>query len=234
MTRMPRVEAPEWLDQGRGTPEDAAQNLAEMWRLNRWLGGQRALTRHLYPRLARRNGSATVLDLGTGGAEGARAIATWGRRRGLRLRIIGVDWAARNLAAASSRGQGEAALSLLQADALRLPLAGASVDYVISTLFLHHFAPDAAVELLRRAWVHARRGLIFSDLVRGNLPALAFRFLRPLFARHPFTRHDGEISIRRAYTPAEARKLAQDAGIPRARVYTHWPWRLTLVVDRPE
>ena len=65
------------------------------------------------------------------------------------------------------------------------------------------------------------------------LPGLAFRLVQPVLARHPFTRHDGQLSIRRAYTPPELRALAAAAGLEGARVYTHWPWRMTLVVDHP-
>jgi hypothetical protein len=107
------------------------------------------------------------------------------------------------------------------------------VDYVLATLFLHHFAPAQAVALLRTAYGLARRALIVSDLVRGRLPLLAFGLVRPVFARHPFTWHDGLLSIRRAYTPAELRDLAAQAGLPQARVHTHWPWRMTLVAERP-
>src|SRR6266852_850189 len=68
LPQVPRVEEAEWLDQGRGSDADVAANLDEMWRLNRWLGGMSALTRHLYPRLRSSPGPCTVLDLGTGSA----------------------------------------------------------------------------------------------------------------------------------------------------------------------
>lgn len=227
-----RRDAPEWLDQGQGGPADVAANLAEMWRLNRWLGGLRALTRHLYPRLRRHPGRATLLDLGTGSADIPRAIAGWAAAQGRPVTITAVDWAARNLAVARARLDGWPAVSLLQADAARLPLAPRSVDYVVSTLFLHHFGPAAAVALLRAAYAVTRRALLVSDLVRGRLPLLAFGLVQPVLARHPLTRHDGAVSIRRAYTPAELRALALEAGLPQPRVYAHWPWRMTLVVER--
>lgn len=229
--RLERFDAPEWLDEGRGSPADVAANLAEMWRLNRALGGLAALTRHLYPRLHRHPGRATVLDLGTGSAEVPRAIAAWAAARRRPVTSIGVDWAARHLAVARAHGRA-APVPLLQADAAHLPLAPRSVDYVITTLFLHHFAPAAAVALLRAAYAVARRALLVSDLVRGRLPLLAFGLVQPLLARHPFTRHDGAVSIRRAYTPGELLALAHAAGLPQPRVHTHWPWRMTLVVDR--
>jgi SAM-dependent methyltransferase len=231
--RLPRVDEPEWLDQGRGSSADVADNLDEMWRLNRWLGGLSALTRHLYPRLAAAEAPCTLLDLGTGSAQVPLAIARWARAHQVAAKVIGLDWAPRNLAVARWRTNVGAQVSLLLADSQRVPMRERAVDFVISSLFLHHFAPEAVVDLLRSSYGLARRGLIMTDLVRGVLPGLAFGLVQPVLARHPLTRHDGQLSIRRAYTPAELRALAAAAGLSNARVYAHWPWRMTLVAERP-
>ncbi len=229
-----RVEESEWLDQGRGSDADVAANLDEMWRLNRWLGGMSAVTRHLYPRLLASTVPCTVLDLGTGSAQMPVAIARWAREQHAPVSVYGLDWAARNLAVAHRRIQGYEQVRLVLADSRCPPLAERAADFVISSLFLHHFAPEPAVELLRVAYGVARRALIMTDLVRGVLPWLAFGLVQPVLARHPLTRHDGGLSIRRAYTPAELRGLAAAAGLTNARVYAHWPWRMTLVVDRAD
>jgi SAM-dependent methyltransferase len=229
---LPRVDETEWLDQGRGSDADVDANLDEMWRLNQRLGGLGALTRHLYPRLRATQAPCSVIDLGTGSAQVPLAIARWARDHQCALQVYGLDWAARNLAVARRRASSYAEVSLLRADAQRLPIAEQSADFVIASLFLHHFQPRAAADLLRGAYRVARRALIMTDLVRGRLPLFAFRLVQPALARHPLTRHDGTLSIRRAYTPAELRGLAAVAGLPGARVYAHWPWRMTLVVDR--
>ncbi len=231
----PRVDEPEWLDQGRGSSADVADNLDEMWRLNRWLGGLSALTRHLYPRLAAANAPCSLLDLGTGSAQMPLAIAGWARTHQVSVKLIGLDWASRNLAVARQRATANhcAQISLLLADSQHPPLPERAVDFVISSLFLHHFAPVAVVDLLRAGYGLARRTLIMSDLVRGVWPGLAFGLVQPVLARHPLTRHDGRLSIRRAYTPAELRALAAAAGLTNARVYAHPLWRMTLVADRP-
>src|SRR5258707_4052609 len=100
LPQVPRVDESEWLDLGRGSDADVAANLEEMWRLNRWLGGMSALTRHLYPRLLASQGPCTVLDLGTGSAQMPRAIAGWARAQRATVSVYGLDWAARNLVVA--------------------------------------------------------------------------------------------------------------------------------------
>ena len=46
------------------------------------------------------------------------------------------------------------------------------------------------------------------------------------------SRHSGALSVRRAYTPEELNRMAVRAGLPGARVFTHFPWRMTLVVEK--
>jgi hypothetical protein len=228
-----RLEQPELLDLGYGLPADVAENLHEMWRANRLSGGLRALTRHLYPRLtACKKSSMTLVDLGTGSAEIPKMIERWAQLHYLDVQIIAVDWAARNLAMAHRHIVGSSGISLLQADGVRLPFPPESVDFVISSLFLHHFPPDDVIQLLRSVQGHTRQGIIMTDLTRGWLPLVAFKLAQPIMARNFLTRYDGACSIRRAYTPDELRELAQAAGLPNVQVFTHWAWRMTLVTDR--
>jgi hypothetical protein len=59
----------------------------------------------------------------------------------------------------------------------------------------------------------ARLGVVVNDLARGRVPlALAWLTLHAV-TRNPYTLHDGPLSVRRAYTPAEATSLAEGAGL---------------------
>jgi hypothetical protein len=123
---------------------------------------------------------------------------------------------------------------------MELSLAAGSVDYVISSMFMHHFCPAGLVRLLKDADRLARAGIIMSDLVRGRLPLMAFQLIAPVFARNRLTRHDGALSVRRAYTPHELEDAARAAGLlgsdrhmaEGGQIFSHFPWRMTLVIDK--
>ena len=227
-----RLEQEELLDQGIGTRRDVAQNMAEMQRINDLLGGTRALTAHLYPRLLVQTTPVTVVDLGTGGGGLPLVLVQWARKLNLNLRVLGVDWSVRNLESAVPSVRHAPEIHLLQANALNLPIPPGGVDFVISTLFMHHLAPETLVRVLREAYDLAQCGVIMSDLVRGWAPYYAFKLIAPVFARSYLTRHDGALSVRRAYTPQELYRLARRAGLPHPQVHTHFPWRMTLVVQK--
>lgn len=226
-----RKDQPELLDQGEGSTADVRDNLKEMWRANRYLGGTQALTCHLFPLLRQGTNQTTVVDIGAGSGELGAFLAQWAKQNGLRVMVCALDISERNLSIA--RENTICDVHLIQADACRLPFAGNQVDYIISTLFLHHLSPEQVINLLRETYIRARRGIVMSDLVRGYLPLLAFRLIQPVFARHYLTRYDGMLSVKRAYTPSELRSLAEASGLKSARVYHHFPWRMTLIAEKP-
>jgi hypothetical protein len=226
-----RVDCPELLDQGVGTNEDVKANFADLWRINRYLGGVKAITQHLYPRLLAHTGTITLVDIGTGSGDIGAVITRWARQHRIALNLWGIDLSARNLML--TRSPPNMTLDTrIQADALHLPFKIGSVDYYLSSLFLHHLSPDNLIKLLATTFQSANKGIIMSDLTRGRLPQIAFKLGQPIFARNFLTQHDGMASIRRAYTPDELLYLARAAGLSKVRIYRHWGWRMTLVAEK--
>jgi ubiquinone/menaquinone biosynthesis C-methylase UbiE len=234
--RLPvRIDAEEWLDQGHGTPEAIDQSLADLSRINRWLGGTRGLAIHLCPRIRGcRAEQVRVLDLGAGGCTIPQTLARWAHRESIPVHIFALDLRHAHLRWARRNVQAWPEIAFVQGDVLAAPVAEGSVDFVISSLFLHHFTAEALIQVLP-TWVRlARKSLIMTDLVRHPLPYWFMKATSPVFAHSAITRHDAAVSIRRAYRPQELQRIANEAGFPQARVYAYFPYRMTLVIDQLE
>ena len=99
------------------------------------------------------------------------------------------------------------------ADGRGLPFADGAFDIAHASMVVHHLDPDDAVAFLRELRRVARHGLVVNDLVRGRLNWLGAWLLIHATATSRFTRHDGPLSVRRAYTRAELLDLVAAAGL---------------------
>jgi ubiquinone/menaquinone biosynthesis C-methylase UbiE len=118
------------------------------------------------------------------------------------------------------------------ADALALPFAPGSFDYVASSLFLHHFSDGQAVELLAAFLRIARRAVVAIDLERSPLLHFALPALGTAMGWCAVTRHDARRSVEAAFRASELAALARAAGARSVRVRSFVPWfRLSLVAS---
>ncbi len=218
-----RVDQPELLDEMACSDEEAVRSLDDLRWLNRLIFGIPATLGVLHGWLRDATAPATVLELGTGSGQMAQALAQWAARERRTVRVIALDFTQRHLAHARRWNErlGTPAVHLLGGDALALPLADQSVDYVTSSLFLHHFDDAALLRLFAECRRVARRGLVMSDLWRHALPFYLYKGVaEPLLVRSPVTRTDSTISFQRAYRPDEIAAIAGQA-LPGVRVVLH-------------
>jgi hypothetical protein len=112
-------------------------------------------------------------------------------------------------------------ITLIQGDALDLPVRPESVDIVISAMTLHHLSPEEAARYLVEIDGAARRGWVVNDLVRGRIAHGLVWLLTRLLTRSAMARHDGPLSILRSYTPPEVTALCEKAGLFDVRIVHH-------------
>jgi len=213
------------MDDPAESIDELAENLRDIERANRWLGGIAPVRSAIF-----RLGASSVLDVGCGSADIPLALVAEARKRGATLRVTCLDSSPQMLAIAQARAGSEPALSFVQGDGRALPFPDGAFDAVTCNLALHHFDPPAAIGLLREMRRVARLSPIISDLRRALMGYVGASLLSRIFTRNRFTRHDAPLSTRRAYTPPEACELARQAGWrnPRAR---RGPFYRMLVID---
>jgi SAM-dependent methyltransferase len=175
-----------------GLPEEQVARVhRDLTRIHRMLGDTRTIVAALRrdPLPVRR-----VLDVGCGQGGVLRDI-----RSRLRVDTIGVDL--------KPPVELNVPFSIIRADAVSDGLPAADVAF--SMYLGHHLSERQLVKLIRNVGRSCRRFLLL-DLVRHPLPLAMFRlFVAPFI--FPITATDGQISIRRSYTPAELVGIAREA-----------------------
>jgi SAM-dependent methyltransferase len=182
---------------------------------------------------------ASLLDVATGGADTPHILAQLALRAGYVLYTYASDqlldaliWARvrigmpRTTSMASVRQK--PVVPLLVHDALHAPFGDASFDFATCSLALHHFTPAEAAQLLQELARITRHAAIIVDLRRTWLGYLG-ACLMALGPWDTMARHDGPLSVLRAYTPAEVRTIARSAGV-QAEVHSVGPLLMRVVV----
>ena len=172
-------------------------------------------------------GSAlSVLDVGFGEGDLLRTVHRWGERRGLALRLSGVDLNPLSTAAARAATPAAMAVEYVTSDVFAYR-PDPPPDLVVSSLFTHHLPDPAVVEFLRWMDRVAVRGWFVNDLHRSAISYHGFRLLARAAGWHRFVQHDGPVSIARSFRRADWERLIAVAGV-RAELRWRLPFRYCL------
>lgn len=228
-----RSTDPEIMDRNDNRAQDLEGALRDIERVNRYLGGNRALLGGLRPLLARaRSGRPLkLLDVGTGGADLPLAMLRCARRMGRSLSVTAVDRDPVTAAIAARATENDPEIEVIVGDAAALPFPPRSFDIVTASMFLHHFSREQATSLLRTFVALAREAVLVNDLRRHLLPWGFIRLTAAATGRHPMFVHDAPLSVLRGFTPGELRAAASAARAGGGVVRRRWPFRLLLTIE---
>jgi ubiquinone/menaquinone biosynthesis C-methylase UbiE len=224
-----RSTALEFIDTGDYTPAEYAEALRELRLINRYIGEYHALKSTLLADI----GSAgvkefSVLDIGAGSGELLRLAARFAKENDLTAKLTGLELnpgAANEILAESKDFRN---INAVRADALRSPFKDSAFDYAMCSLFTHHLSENDIVKVLKEMRRVARRGIYVIDLHRHPLAYFLYTTVGKLFLKGRLVRHDGALSILRAFKPKELESLARQAGLKNIKISRRFPFRLVL------
>ncbi|HEX8248746.1 MAG TPA: methyltransferase domain-containing protein [Pyrinomonadaceae bacterium] len=221
----------ELIDTGDYTAQEYEGCLRELRRVNHYLGDTQALRKTLLREIEDKNlPEFSVLDVGAGSGELLRAIAEFAKGR-RNAKLGGLELNARSAQAILEESRNFAEIFSIRADALHLPFADASFDYVICSLFTHHFTDEKVVRILSEMKRVARRKIFVIDLHRHALAYFLYTTAGRIFLYNRLVRHDGALSILRSFKAGELKDLAAAAKLENVSVERHFPFRLVLSGD---
>ncbi|WP_372424000.1 methyltransferase domain-containing protein [Salinarimonas chemoclinalis] len=229
-----RAPGPELMDDPDVAPEVLAACYADLAGVTTLTLGRRPVLDFVARAARLAPGRRLVVrDLGCGDGDGLRALAAFGRRRGIALALEGVDRSPAAIAAARAASDPADAIAWRVGDALAE--GGARPDLIVCSLVAHHLDDEEIPALLAGMERRARLGFLVNDLRRSRLAFHGFRALATLLGRHPFVRHDGPLSIARGFVEADWRRYAADAGLAdMVEIRRRFPFRLVVARLRAE
>lgn len=239
MTPIPARRGPdavEWMDAGVGTDREVAEAYRELERVNRRLSGYRAslapLERHAGGR------ALSILDVAGGDGRFAERLLDALPTGDAPATAWVLDLGRVSTGIAGGRAPTRGRIVAVRGDARRLPFRDRSLDVVHTAAFFHHLGVEDAGRVLAEMCRVSRRLVLVNDLVRSWVAAGSIWVLGRFMSRNRLIRHDGPLSVLKAFRPEEMLSLARAAGPPgddyRWRLERTFPYRMTLIGMRLE
>lgn len=223
-----RSQVAEWLDTAAPDRRERAAYLESLAWFNGMMLGHRPILSWLKAVARGASEPLTLMDVGCGHGDLLRAIRRWSRARSVPLRLIGVDIEADTVAIAQEATAPDDGIEYLAADVFNLR-PGIRIDFVVSSLLVHHFTDDRICAFVRWMEATAQRGWLICDLERHPVPYYAIDATGRLTGIHPMVIKDGRISVTRALARVDWRPTIAAAGLDPESVRLSWfLYRLAL------
>jgi 2-polyprenyl-3-methyl-5-hydroxy-6-metoxy-1,4-benzoquinol methylase len=218
-----RSREPELMDGEEVSQQEFAACIKDLATVNSVTLGRRPTLDFVRRALrATPDGMLTILDVGFGAGDMLRAI----RRQTVPCtRLIGIDLNPRSEPVAREMTPPSMEIEYCTGDVFAWPQED-PVDLVISSAVTHHMDDEEILRFLRWMEDRSRLGWYVNDLHRHWFPYYGFGLLSAAMRWHPFVRHDGPLSVSRAFRREEWESLLAAAGLAdKARVSWWFPFR---------
>lgn len=225
-----RSREPEILDDLELKGHDLTENLRELGKVNRLLGGHQVAIRAVCEIVRSDNKKSwRIADLGCGGGDTLAAIAGHPKFKKLKFELVGLDANQRAVEFASEENAELKNIDFVCADLFK-DWPEEKFDIVLFNLVLHHFSDEQIVELLKRAASNSRF-IVINDLQRNWIPYHLFRLISRILRFSRISRHDGKLSVKKSFTKKDWTRLLNKAGLRKFKLTWRWAFRWVAIID---
>jgi ubiquinone/menaquinone biosynthesis C-methylase UbiE len=219
----------ERLDTGDFTPQEHEVCLSELRFINRYIGDTWSMKRTLLREISEIKATQfSVLDVGAGSGELLREIAKFGTRSHRKFQLCGLEYNENAAKSIITESKNYSEIESIRGDALNLPFANNSFDYVICSLFTHHFTDENVVRILTEMSRVASKKIYVIDLHRHFVAYRLYQAFCKIFSISKLVTEDGSLSVLRGFKPKELVDLAKTAKLENVSVTRYFPYRIVL------
>ena len=212
------------------------QTLKELDFINQWLGGNKITLNGIEILLSRCKpaGKINIADIGCGSGDMLRLVHDELKKNGIQPILSGFDANPNIIAFAASNSKGYDGLTFKTENIFNESFKKEKFDIVSATLFLHHFANEELIGILRSLRKQVRVGIIVNDLHRHPLAYYSIRLLTLLFSRSAMVKYDAPLSVLRGFARREWVEILDKAEIKSYSLRWKWAFRWQLIIPASE
>ncbi len=223
----------EILDDFELKGNDLSQNLKELQLVNSKLGGYTLVKEGIEQIVQKGNlpNPIKVADIGCGGGDTLRELAGWSKTRPFRLELMGLDANSNAIAFANERSADFPEIEYHQVNIFSEEFRQMKCDITLFNLFVHHFEEKQIIDFL--AICKSKNSVVLiNDLQRSAVAYTLFNIGSKLFRFSKISRHDGLLSIQKAFTRKDLRELLRAAGFSEFSIKWKWAFRYQVIAWR--
>jgi len=204
--------------------------LDKLGSINKWLGGN-SITIDGIKQLLKGNSkdkTYSIIDLGCGHGDILRLVADFGRKKGYKFKLIGIDANQDTIDYANELSENYPELTFRNEDIFSDEFQKINYDIALTTLFLHHFKEEEIVDLLSSLSNKATLGIVVNDLQRSEIAYGLFKLLGLVISNY-MIKQDGLTSILRAFKREDLERISNKLNL-KSQIRWKWAFRYQWLI----
>lgn len=205
------------------------KNLGELDILNRYLGGHSISIEGIRRLITDHKKVYHIVDLGCGSGDVLKYMARWARSYQYQVKLTGVDKNPDAIQYLINNCSEYPEIKGVVCDYRDFLKTDPKVDIVHCSLFCHHLNNQELLELFSYLKTYTREGFVVNDVQRSSIAYYIVWVLTRLLNGTALSKHDGPVSVLRAFTRSELEQLLHTADLQEISIQWRWAFRYLIV-----
>lgn len=227
-----RFSGPELMDDLHASGRDLYQALHELESINYLLGGNYVTLNGIEQILdkTKRSTEIRIADLGCGSGDMLKHIRRMLDKRKTKATLTGIDANPNIVRFAMANTPAACRIQYESVNIFSDEFRERRYDIVTATLFFHHFSDRELMRFFKQLRNQVSTGVVINDIHRHWFSYYAIKWLTRVFSRSSMVKHDGPVSVLRAFNRKELKEILRGAGIENFSIRWCWAFRWQVVL----